>query len=120
MVKLYERKGSILLPKVNLTRGDFYVNQLISGHGTLAAYQNRFFGKAAACTCGHPLEDRKHLIFDCPQWDSIRQKFFPINFKRSTIELLIFNNKSRNGLREIMKHKLQTLFSSLENEDTPA
>ncbi|GIX66694.1 hypothetical protein CEXT_24571 [Caerostris extrusa] len=35
-------------PKVNLTRvqGDFYVNQLISGHGTLAAYQNRFLSSS--------------------------------------------------------------------------
>ncbi|GIY25043.1 RNase H domain-containing protein [Caerostris extrusa] len=38
------REVFILLPKVNLTRvqGDFFINQLISGHGTLAAYQNRF------------------------------------------------------------------------------
>ncbi|GIZ03381.1 hypothetical protein CEXT_40331 [Caerostris extrusa] len=106
---------------VNLTRvqEDFYVNQIISGHGTLGL-PKQIFGKAAACTCGHSLEVRKHLIFDCPQWDSIRQKFFPPNFKKSAIDLLIFNNKSRNGLREIMKHKFQTLLSSLENEDTPA
>ncbi|GIY81658.1 hypothetical protein CDAR_307741 [Caerostris darwini] len=76
-----------------------------------------FFGKAADCACGHPLEDRKHLIFDCSQWDNIRKKFFPPNFKSSSSDLLIFNNKSRNGLREIMKHKLQTLLSSLENEE---
>ncbi|GIY45304.1 uncharacterized protein CDAR_246041, partial [Caerostris darwini] len=66
------REVFLLLPRVNVTRvqGDFYVNQLISGHGALAAYQHRFFGKAADCTCGHPLEDRKHLIYDCPQWDN--------------------------------------------------
>ncbi|GIY65165.1 putative 115 kDa protein in type-1 retrotransposable element R1DM [Caerostris darwini] len=99
------REVFLLLPRVNVTRvqGDFYVNQLISGHGALAAYQHRFFGKAADCTCGHTLEDRKHLIYDCPQWDNFRLKFFPTNFKAASIDLLIFNNKSRNGLREVVQ-----------------
>ncbi|GIY66992.1 hypothetical protein CDAR_417641 [Caerostris darwini] len=112
------REVFLLLPKVNINRvqGDFYINQLISGHGALAAYQLRFFGKAAECTCGHPLEDRMHLIYDCPQWDNFRQKFFPTNFKTASIDLLLFNHKSRNGLREIMKHKLQSLLSSIDND----
>ncbi|GIY74159.1 uncharacterized protein CDAR_166411 [Caerostris darwini] len=115
------REVFLLLPKVNINRvqGDFYINQLISGHGALAAYQNRFFGKAAECSCGHPFEDRLHLIYDCPLWNSFRQKFFPTNFKSASIELLLFNHKSRNGLREIMKHKLQSLLSSLDNDVNP-
>ncbi|GIY37466.1 RNA-directed DNA polymerase from mobile element jockey [Caerostris darwini] len=116
------REVFALLPTTNEKRvqGDFFLNQLITGHGTLAVYQNRFFGKTAACECGSPREDRNHLIFDCPQRDSIRSKFFPSNFKRSSIDLLLFNPKSKNGLREIMQRKLQTLLNQIEDEDLQA
>ncbi|GIY54396.1 uncharacterized protein CDAR_623001 [Caerostris darwini] len=111
------REVFALLPITNEKRvlGDFFLNQLITGHGTLAVYQNRFFGKAAACECGSPREDRNHLIFDCPQWDSIRSKFFPCNFKSSSIDLLLFNPISKNGLREIMQCKLQTFLKQTED-----
>ncbi|GIY72493.1 RNase H domain-containing protein [Caerostris darwini] len=116
------REVFALLPKINEKRvqGDFFLNQIITGHGTLAVYQNRFFGKATTCDCSNSREDRNHLIFQCPQWDTIRRKFFPINYKRSTIDLLLFNPKSRNDLREIMQRKLQTLLNQIEDEDLQA
>ncbi|GIY54769.1 uncharacterized protein CDAR_391051 [Caerostris darwini] len=109
-----------LIKKEIRVQGDFFLNQLITGHGALAVYQNRFFGKAPTCDCGNPREDRNHLIFDCPQWDNIRHKFFPLNYKRSTIDLLLFNSKSRNGLSETMQSKLQTLLNPIEDEDPQA
>ncbi|GIX87711.1 RNase H domain-containing protein [Caerostris darwini] len=80
-----------ILPQVKTSRvqGDFYLNQLLTGHGALAKYQARFFGKESSCQCGHPIEDRSHLIFDCPQWHTIRKKYFPPCFRDSDIILLI-------------------------------
>ncbi|GIX79766.1 uncharacterized protein CDAR_77401 [Caerostris darwini] len=86
-----------LFPKVSTKRvqGDFFLNQLITGHGTIAIYQQRFFGKTANCQCGHPMEDIHHIIYVCPLWDSIRKKFFPRNFQSVKLELLLFNNISK-------------------------
>ncbi|GIX70129.1 hypothetical protein CDAR_312621 [Caerostris darwini] len=94
------------------------MNPIITGHGTIAAYQSRFFGRATTCACSQLLEDRNHLLYDCSQWDNIKLKYFPRNYKNAKIDLLIFNMKSRYGLREIMKHKLQTLLSSMEDDET--
>ncbi|GIY41486.1 uncharacterized protein CDAR_206861 [Caerostris darwini] len=57
-----------LFPKVSVDRiqGDFFLNQLITGHGTLAKYQERFFGKTAICQCGHHSENTRHVIYECP------------------------------------------------------
>ncbi|GIY87130.1 uncharacterized protein CDAR_205741 [Caerostris darwini] len=114
------REVFALLPEVNESRiqGNFFMNQIITGHGTIAAYQSRFFGRAPTCTCGNPLEDRNHMIYDCSQWDNIRLKYFPRNYKKAKIDLLIFNMKSRHGLKEITKHKFQTVLSSIEDDET--
>ncbi|GIX87697.1 RNase H domain-containing protein [Caerostris darwini] len=107
-----------LFPKVSTNRvqGDFFLNQLITGHGALAIYQQRFFGKTANCRCGHPIEDIHHIIYVCPLWDSIREKFFPRNFQSVKRELLLFNSISKTGLKEIMCNKLQTPLQELEDE----
>ncbi|GIY73321.1 RNase H domain-containing protein [Caerostris darwini] len=58
--------------KENRIQGDFFLNQLITGHGTIGTHQARIFNKSPSCQCGHPTEDRKHIIYQCPQWNNIR------------------------------------------------
>ncbi|GIY99113.1 uncharacterized protein CEXT_180371 [Caerostris extrusa] len=67
-----------LCPKVHLKRlhGNFYINQLITGHGALAQYQGKFFGKDDFCSCGKAVEDRLHLVFHCKRWQGLRDKWF--------------------------------------------
>ncbi|GIX69948.1 RNase H domain-containing protein [Caerostris darwini] len=103
------REVFTFFPEVKTSRiqGDFFTNQLLTGHGCIGVYQERFFGKSAACSCVHILEDRNHIIYDCPQWDDIRKKSFPKNYHSVKIELILFNKISRAGLREIMNSKLQ-------------
>ncbi|GIX76024.1 uncharacterized protein CDAR_443101 [Caerostris darwini] len=98
-----------ILPEVKTSRiqGDFFTNQLLTGHGCIGIYQERFFGKSAVCSCGQLPEDRNHIIYDCPQWDAIRQRFFPKNYLSVQLDLLLFNKISRTGLRELMNTKLQ-------------
>ncbi|GIY54762.1 hypothetical protein CDAR_391011 [Caerostris darwini] len=63
------REVFTLLPEVKISRiqGDFFLNQVITGHGCLGAYQERFFGGSATSSCGHLSEDRIHIIYDCSQ-----------------------------------------------------
>ncbi|GIY42376.1 uncharacterized protein CDAR_596021 [Caerostris darwini] len=48
-----------LCPVVSLKRlhGNFYINQLITGHGALAKYQEKIFHKDEVCPCGKAVED---------------------------------------------------------------
>ncbi|GIY16808.1 hypothetical protein CEXT_469171 [Caerostris extrusa] len=50
-----ERKGS--QGKKNPRR--FFLNQLITGHGTIGTHQARL---SPFCQCGHPAEDRQHYL----------------------------------------------------------
>ncbi|GIX83521.1 putative 115 kDa protein in type-1 retrotransposable element R1DM [Caerostris darwini] len=112
------REVFTLFPEVKISRiqGDFLINQLITGHGCLGVYQERFFGGSGTCPCGHPSEDRIHIIFDCPQWNNYREKSFPRNHLEVKMELLLFNKISRAGLRDIMALKLQAALQSTNDK----
>ncbi|GIY28940.1 uncharacterized protein CDAR_110161 [Caerostris darwini] len=109
-----------LFTKVNTNRvqGDFFLNQLMTGHGALAKYQERFFGKSANCQCGHQLEDTYHIVYDCPHWNHVRMKYLPRCFKETSLDLLLFNKISRAGLREIMALKLQKALQQEKDTDS--
>ncbi|GIY78339.1 hypothetical protein CDAR_494501 [Caerostris darwini] len=108
-----------LYQNVNIKRvqGDFYLNQIITGHGTIGAYQARLFERDPSCVCGHSFEDRSHIIYDCPKWDEIRRRFSPSNHKVVKLELLLANKISRQGIRDLMQTKLQALLRSLEDDE---
>ncbi|GIY54397.1 RNase H domain-containing protein [Caerostris darwini] len=108
-----------LLPEVRETRtlGNFFLNQLYTGHGTLAVYQARFFGRNSSCQCGHPQEDRLHIVYDCPLWNDTRKKHFPKDHKNVALGLLLANRISKSGLEQIMRQKLQTALSPSEGEN---
>ncbi|GIY23891.1 uncharacterized protein CEXT_294971 [Caerostris extrusa] len=76
-----------LCPAVNLKRlhGNFYLNQLITGHGALANHQKKVFQKDEVCSCGKAVEDRTHLILHCERWQDIRKKHFPKNFSQCSL-----------------------------------
>ncbi|GIY33786.1 hypothetical protein CEXT_386521 [Caerostris extrusa] len=42
-----------------------FPNQLVTGHGTIGTHQARLFNKSPSWQCGHPTEDRKHIIYQC-------------------------------------------------------
>ncbi|GIX78352.1 RNase H domain-containing protein [Caerostris darwini] len=105
--------------KENRIQGDFFLNQLITGHGTIGIHQARLFHKSPSCQCGHSTEDRHHIIYQCPLWNSIRSKPLPLNHSSISMNLIFANYKSKMGLIEIMKIKLQSALQPIEDEDDP-
>ncbi|GIY38720.1 RNase H domain-containing protein [Caerostris darwini] len=99
------------------TLGNFFLNQNYTGHGTFAVYQARFFGIPTTCQCGHPQEDRNHIVYECPLWNEIRKKSFPKGYKNAALGLLLANSISKQGLISIMRHKLQSDLQPSEEED---
>ncbi|GBN35959.1 hypothetical protein AVEN_54231-1 [Araneus ventricosus] len=86
------RKGTItkkFFSKVSLKRvkGDFYINQVYTGHGIFRTYQNRFFGKSIECHCGEAVGDAEHVLLRCRLWGPDRE---PLGLKLnlSLLELL--------------------------------
>ncbi|GBM35640.1 hypothetical protein AVEN_244525-1 [Araneus ventricosus] len=67
-----------LFDKVDEKRvlGDFYLNQIISGHGAFQIYQNRFFSKSPLCFCGKDEGTVEHTILKCDAWQDIRDTYF--------------------------------------------
>ena len=53
---------------------DFYVTQFLTGHGCFREYLNRFgLKESAACPyCYAPLQNARHVFFDCPRFDNER------------------------------------------------
>lgn len=58
------RKVFNVFPNVLRSRlkGDFFLNQLITGHGALGPYQQRFFGGNPRCFCGAEVADEVHFV----------------------------------------------------------
>ncbi|GIY57888.1 uncharacterized protein CDAR_197091 [Caerostris darwini] len=105
-----------LCPMINLRRihGNFFINQVITGHGAIAKHQARFFGANPVCFCGTADEDRDHIVFHCPQWAEIRKEFFSRNFVRLSLLRILSNKKARTGVEAIMKRKLETIFETIQ------
>ncbi|GIZ04013.1 hypothetical protein CEXT_360021 [Caerostris extrusa] len=75
--------------------------------------KSRFFNASPDCSCGTIEEDRHHIVFQCPQWADIRQKYFPSNFINLTLLQLLSNKKARKGVEAIMKTKLEKIIETI-------
>ncbi|GIY57605.1 hypothetical protein CEXT_700561 [Caerostris extrusa] len=96
MAGLYQGETTLLhFPTVNLKRvqGNFYLNQVITGHGSLADYQGKFFGKSSTCDCGQETENRFHLVYKCIQWTAITKKHFPRDFAMTPLDKLLHHKE---------------------------
>ncbi|GBM15934.1 hypothetical protein AVEN_270604-1 [Araneus ventricosus] len=95
-----------LFDKVDEKRvlGDFYLNQIITGHGAFKTYQNRFFGKSPWCFCGKDEGTVEHTILKCDAWQNIRDTYFKKN--SSSIKELLQDRQSRKGMKLIVKNIL--------------
>ncbi|GIX79768.1 hypothetical protein CDAR_77411 [Caerostris darwini] len=94
----------VIYPKFSRKRicADFYLNQILTTHGALATYQQRFFGKSNTCPCGVTEETRHHLLYDCNLWTKERTSF-PLDYKSIPIRSLFENTKSKNIIGDIME-----------------
>ncbi|GBO01676.1 hypothetical protein AVEN_160077-1 [Araneus ventricosus] len=64
-----------LIDKVNVDGpyGDFYINQILTGHGVFREHQARFFRKTSLCSCGQGTGSVLHVIKECEIWTSYRK-----------------------------------------------
>lgn len=51
-------------------QGSFYVNQVLTGHGTFGDYQARFFQKDSTCFCGVS-DNMNHMQYRCTLWQQL-------------------------------------------------
>ncbi|GBM45799.1 hypothetical protein AVEN_55558-1 [Araneus ventricosus] len=64
------RWTKMFFDRFNLTKviGNFYPNQIYTGHGVFGEYQGRIFQKTATCLCGEEIETVEHLVRKCRLW----------------------------------------------------
>lgn len=92
-----------LYPSVSLNRlrGDFYLNQIITGHGTLGPYQ-QFFGRNALCFCGIGDASVEHVVKSYGVYNNIRQECFPGDFMTKKLSELLMDEGAVRGMRKII------------------
>jgi ribonuclease HI len=87
--------------------GDFYVNQVLTGHGVFAEYQSRFHNKSNICVCQAAIGSVEHVIYHCNEFVSIRNDYFPPNYLLFNVYELCKQPKARIGICNIL-HVLLT------------
>lgn len=103
------RRTFKFIPKVSTDRciADFYINQVLTGHGVFPVYQSRFHGKDDRCFCSQSLGTVEHIIYDCDLFNNIRINHFPVNYKN--IELYSLCKEYRIGICSIL-HELLSMY----------
>ncbi|GIX74876.1 hypothetical protein CDAR_205991 [Caerostris darwini] len=74
-----------------------------------------FFSKDPKCACGHVIEDKHHLIYQCSKWRKIRQSYFPANVSNIALPQLLQSISVRSGLEIILKQRLEEALSAIED-----
>lgn len=93
-------------------QGDFYINQVLKGHGAFGDHPERFFQKDSTCFCGANTSSARHHLYECALWWSEREKFFPRDYQRRTLRVLRLDVYSRQGVRHNVRN-IRTLDRSL-------
>ncbi|GBN32880.1 Putative protein in type-1 retrotransposable element R1DM [Araneus ventricosus] len=63
--------GEVCLRRV---KGDFYLNQVFTGHGIFRTHQSRFYNKPIECQCGAEVGDTAHVLLACDLWKAKRDE----------------------------------------------
>ncbi|GBL78373.1 hypothetical protein AVEN_42892-1 [Araneus ventricosus] len=107
-----ERWTKLFFDRVNLTRviGNFYLNQIYSGHGDFGEYQGRFFQKSATGRCSEEIETMEHLVKKCKLWSRFRVNWPNLNI----VEMMQILSCRRDAVRIVE----QQLTFRIEELDT--
>ncbi|GBO28368.1 hypothetical protein AVEN_11191-1 [Araneus ventricosus] len=68
--------------------GDFYFNQVLTGHGVFGLFQTSMFGKPTERQCGQNIESVSQVILECELWRDLRSKW-PKNRKIKDLKELV-------------------------------
>ena len=93
-----------IFPKVSLkrTRSNFFLNQIISGHGAIPTFQHQRFGRMDICQCGD-LGTIDHIIKVCPLLKDIRLGYEYLLRNRTRRELILdfYSSKLLSRLMDV-------------------
>ncbi|XP_071041890.1 uncharacterized protein [Parasteatoda tepidariorum] len=59
-------------PSIKRLQANFYLNQLLTGHGVFGTYQQKYFKKSASCNYCGVRQDIDHLLKHCPRFRALR------------------------------------------------
>lgn len=90
-------------------KSDFYLNQILTGHGVFPAHQARMFGKQETCPFDGEIGDMEHYIFRCTRFNETRTKFLPIGYSTLQLQDLMEMKKARQGLKIVVKTLMDLL-----------
>lgn len=99
------RRTFDLIKEVSLGRcfTDFFLVQVITGHGVFPAHQARLFGKSDRCPYDRDTGTVEHFVFHCSNFNELRRRSFPRNFNRLTLWQLLNHGDARRGLKLMIK-----------------
>ena len=69
---------------------DFFLTQLLSGHGFFRQYLHKqgFVSSAQCPECGFLEQTPEHVVFDCSQFEEVRREMFDTAGVRLTVDNL--------------------------------
>ncbi|GBM12724.1 hypothetical protein AVEN_40058-1 [Araneus ventricosus] len=91
---------------MNRYHGDFFLNQLLTGHGAFLIHQHKYFGETDQCRCGLDSGTISHYLFGCSDFHHIRKNFFPADFHQLGLLDLMGNPSGQRGLKLMVQHLL--------------
>lgn len=99
------RTTFLYIQEVNCNRliSDFYLNQIVTGHGIFPAFQAERFRKDDSCICMEARGTVEHVAMECYIGDHIRKKYFDPDFSSKSVLELLNHRKSTIGLRLIVQ-----------------
>ena len=102
------RETHTVIPRVstNNIQSDFYLNQIITGHGCVPSHQERFYGHQGKCKCG-TIGNRWHVLYDCLDYDHLRVKLKLDNNLQHLIKDKHLAEEARNIVRELLTIYIQ-------------
>lgn len=93
------------IKKVNVKKiySDFYLNQIISGHGIFPAYQAEKFKKTDICLCEQAVGTIEHVINDCELVKDARLKYLTTDLMQKDLDYLLNHRSGTLALKMILK-----------------
>lgn len=91
---------------------DFFLNQVVTGHGIFPSFQAERFGRDDMCICTNAKGTIDHIIKDCHLGEQIRKEYFGPDYYNKDMKDLLSHRKSSLGLRLIIQTYYELAMSS--------
>lgn len=90
---------------------DFYLNQIITGHGIFPEYQSKMFNKTDLCLCEQAVGSIEHVIKDCVLVRDTRLKYLTIDLMQKDLDYLLKHRAGTFALKSILKQYYEKIMT---------